>query len=55
MEIEITKTAPDALLHTAHDAERSQIARARGVSEVAGDAELERAVAVCVGVALAKP
>src|SRR6185295_16252501 len=53
-EIEITKTAPDALLHSADDPERGQIARSRWVGEISGDAQLERAVPVCVGIALAK-
>src|ERR1035437_7238263 len=50
-EIECAQTFPDRLLHTARDPERSQVAGPVRVGEIAGDAELERALPVCGGIA----
>src|SRR5688572_3754094 len=51
-EIEVPEAAPDALLHPADDPERCEVAGTRRIGEVAGDAELERTLAVRLGVAL---
>src|SRR5678816_2339043 len=52
-QVEITEAAPDALLHSAHDAKGREVAGASGVGEVASHAELETALTVRVGVSLA--
>jgi hypothetical protein len=36
-QVEITETAPNALLDPAHDTKRREVVRASGVGEVAGD------------------
>jgi hypothetical protein len=53
-QVEITEAAPHALLDSAHDAKGREVVRASGVGEVAGDTELEAALAVRIGVALAQ-
>src|SRR6476646_10012749 len=53
-QVEITETAPDALLDASHDTKRREVVRPSRVGEVAGDAELEAALAVRVGVSLAE-
>src|SRR5690242_18937023 len=53
-QVEITEAAPDTLLHSADDAKGREVAGASGVGEVAGDTELEAALAVRVGISLAQ-
>ena len=54
-EVVAGEALPHGLLHARDDAERRELARARGIGEVAGDAELEDALRVRGGVALAQP
>ena len=53
-QVEITETAPDALLDSTDDAKWREVVRASGVGEVAGDTELEAALAVRVWISLAQ-
>src|SRR5689334_8983227 len=53
-EIEVTETSPNALLNSADDAERSEIASAGRVGKVSRNTELERAVAIGLGVSFAE-
>src|SRR4029078_12450064 len=53
--VEIAQTVPHRLLHTTRDAKRSKIAGVFGIREIPRHAELERAFAVCLRVALAQP
>jgi len=53
-QVEIIEAAPNTLLHSADDAKGREVVRASGVGEVAGDTELEAALAVRIGVALAR-
>src|SRR5215211_5113302 len=53
-EVEVPEAGPDALLDAADNAEWREVARARRVGEIPGDAELERPLPIGVGVALAE-
>ena len=53
-QVEITEAAPNTLLDSADDAKGREVVRASGVGEVAGDTELEAALAVRVGISLAQ-
>ena len=51
-EVEVTKTFPHLLLDATDHTKRGQILRPPRVGEVAGDGELEGALAVCVRISL---
>src|SRR4051812_40095152 len=51
-EIEIAEALPDRLLDSTDDAKGSQVGRARRIGEIAGDADLERALPVGIRVAI---
>jgi hypothetical protein len=53
-QVEVAEGRPDALLDAPDDAKRREVAGACGVGEVAGDAELEAALSVRVGIGFAK-
>src|SRR5258708_3555600 len=53
-EIEVPETVPDRLLNPGNDTKRREPPGAVGISEVAGDAELERPLPVGLRIALAK-
>src|SRR5687767_12649763 len=54
-EVEVTKTFPHLLLDATDDSERGQVVGAGRVREVAGDGELERALAIGVWITFTQP
>src|SRR6476646_3212761 len=53
-EVVVAERLPDGLLHASGDAEGGEVARAVRIGEIAGDADLEGALAVPLGVPLAE-
>src|SRR5574338_614271 len=54
-QVEVAEAPPHALLNSADDTERRQVAGTRRVGEIPGDAELERTVAIRVRIPFTKP
>src|SRR5436190_24170539 len=53
-EVEVTETFPDRLLYLADDPERCQVGRFVRVRKIARDAQLESALPIRLGIALAQ-
>src|ERR671922_157093 len=53
-EVEVTKTFPHLLLDAADYTKRREIMRATRIGEIASDRQLERALTIRLGIALAK-
>src|SRR5437762_3417398 len=53
-QVEIAEAVPDRLLDATDDAKRRQIARLLRIGEITGDTQLEGAMAVRLGVVVAK-
>ena len=53
-QIEVAEAVPNALLNAAGDAKRREVVREGRIGEIPGDAQLERPLAIGVGVAVAE-